>query len=163
MEKMASQVYYPLAESPPSKTEDIWKQTSNNYDTEGKDELAVAIGITHSIAENVLPFLDRNSLPVRRMEYFEVVPEPGASAMRDIGHCIQLAKSVVREIKSICDNGKYKLIHLFLASPSSFAFQLGREFNALGYQWQLYEFTFDKDESERTYIPSLSKRMFPGR
>jgi hypothetical protein len=145
---------------PSAKTADLWKQTTHDFDDQRSDDLAVAIGITHPVERDVSLFLTKNSFFVRKLKCFEIVPEPCATAMRDVAHCIQLSKSIFEEIKNSCDVEGYSRVHLFMASPVSFAFHLGRKFNALGYKWQLYEHAFDKDGIERTYTPSLSKEFF---
>jgi hypothetical protein len=143
----------------PARVQDLWICTAHDLQKTGS-ELAVAIGISQPVEQDVLRFLDQCSLSVRNLQCFEIISGPGRDSMRDMEHCIQLSGSIFEEIRRLCGRGGYERVHLFLAAPVSFVFQLGRRCNALGHSWQLYEFAFDKDGMERTYMPSLSKNMF---
>jgi len=114
-------------------------------------EIAVAMGFTHNIGEDVRAFVADRLPEVGRV--LICGPSGGQShlSVRCGSHAVQLATSLVSALRNIAPTPR---VHLFLAAPNALAFFLGQRRPQLG-KLTLYEFDFEGAE-DRTYRPSLS-------
>jgi hypothetical protein len=114
-------------------------------------DIAVSVGITHDIAQDVERYVGENLADVSRLLLCNVTSGPGHNAVRSGRHASELATAIVQAVRSA---HPFKRVHLFLSAPNSFSFFLGQRQRQLG-NVTLYEFDFEGGR-DRTYRPSLS-------
>lgn len=131
----------------------LWQQPlpERIFDEEGTD-LAVAIGITHPVSEDVAEYLAGRNLRLRRLILAEIAPEPGSLRILSGAHAFQLADQLARSVRQT--RSETGVLHLFASGPNGFQFYLGR----LARRWgaiQLYEHDFER-KRHGSYEPSLA-------
>lgn len=118
-------------------------------------DVAVAIGITHSIIGDVQRYVDEHLPSVGRL--LELTPSTGAgSQVVTAGrHAFDLAQSAKEAIRLANSETSLEAVtHLFVAAPNTLTFFLGQQAPVLG-RICLYEFDFDGGQ-DGSYRPSLS-------
>ncbi|MBY8978365.1 SAVED domain-containing protein [Rhodobacteraceae bacterium NNCM2] len=118
-------------------------------------DLAVALGITHSIFGDVRRYVDEHLPSVGRL--LELTPSTGTgSQVVTAGrHAFDLAQSATEAIRlAHSETPLESVTHLFVAAPNTLTFFLGQQAPVLG-RICLYEFDFD-GRRDRSYRPSLS-------
>ncbi len=118
-----------------------------------KPDLAVAVGLTHEIAEAVETYTKDALSEVGRILVCRPRGGPGARSVTCGRHAFMLAEAAAAEIRRARGNGPH-LIHLFVAAPNAFTFFLGQRQPAMGVV-RLYEFDFEGQRSG-SYRPSIS-------
>lgn len=118
-----------------------------------KSDLAVAIGLTHDVSQEVRAFVFAQRPEIGRTLHCR--PEGGNSqiSVRCGRHAWMLAESVVQQIRQMRDAGPVR-VHIFIAGPNGFTFFLGQQQQAIG-PVALYEWDFE-GLCGRTYMPSLT-------
>ena len=119
-----------------------------------RPEVAIAVGITHDIARDVLAFIDRSLPTVGKL--LVCSPSNGAGARKVVcgRHAFDLAESMVKKVRELRSPGSAALNHLFIAAPNTFTFLAGQRHAVLG-PTRLYEFDFER-QRHRTYRASLT-------
>lgn len=115
------------------------------------DQLAVSIGITHDILDDVRAYV-RDEVPmVGRL--MNAVPEGGCSqgAVKSGAHAAFLAEQLAIAMRKL---GRRSLTHIFIAAPNGFTFFLGRHHQIIGTS-TLYEYDFEGCRDGR-YSPALT-------
>jgi len=92
-------------------------------------ELAVGLGVTTSIAEDVLAYVRRADLPVHA--YLDLMPVggPGDRAIADASAAVGWALAVRGKVRELVRSTGAAKVHLFIASPGGAAFLLGHYWN----------------------------------
>ena len=117
-------------------------ESIEDVDTDQVD-LAVALGITHDISDDVRRYVNAHLHSVGKL--LSLVPAAGPSAQvvasgRHAFDLIQAAKDAVRRAK--LRTTQPRTTHLFVAAPNSLTFFLGQQQPVLG-RVRLYEFDFE--------------------
>lgn len=131
----------------------MWSFSEVSLPSEGTD-IAIAVSVTHDIAEDVSQFLQRDLRSAGRLLSFAIVPSPGGTAIADGSHAQQLAERLVSEVcgkRSKEERGG--ALHLFVSAPNGFTFFLGQCAERWG-ACVLYEYDFGSS-SPSEYAPSL--------
>lgn len=122
-------------------------------------DLAVALGITHDISEDVRQYVDKHLHSVGKLLYLRPTTRPSAQAVACGRHAFDLvhaAKDAVRRAKlSAAQRGT---THIFVAAPNSLTFFLGQLQPVLG-RVRLYEFDFEGGRCG-SYSASLTLPLF---
>lgn len=129
-------------------------QTLIDLNTDAPD-IAVAVGITHDIANDVRRYVEDELPSVGRLLVLR--PSTGSSSLAVIAgrHAFDLAQSAKEMIRSaIGGHSPEILTHLFVAAPNALTFFLGQQAPVLG-RVRLYEFDFEGGR-DRSYRPSLT-------
>ncbi|MBI4525146.1 MAG: SAVED domain-containing protein [Deltaproteobacteria bacterium] len=129
-----------------------WQSESIPVAADG-NQLAVAVSITHRIADDVIHYLKRALPFVGRVLHFKL-PVTGYSSIQDGTHGFCLANQLISEIRAQrTDLERIMNLHLFWAAPNAFVFFLGQLARSLG-PCVLYEYDFDTN-IPGAYEPSL--------
>jgi SMODS-associated and fused to various effectors sensor domain len=118
-------------------------------------DVAVALGISHDVLEDVKVYLSQAQLPVQRI--VQCLPEScsGQNAIRDGNHARLLAEQLATHLKQLrTASNQMGRLHIFAACPNALMFFLGQVSQRFG-QCTLYEFDFDAG-IPGAYQPSLS-------
>lgn len=151
----AHQIWQPLARAHDGT--EVWAVEKIGVG-EGAD-IALAIGVTHEIMDEVVRFARQDLNHVGRVVGLRVHPAPGPSAIRDGTHANQLAQSAVALTKAAKDGQRGAVVHVFAAAPAGFMFFLGQNAHALG-RCRLYEHDFSETqplpyESSADFLPEF--------
>lgn len=116
-------------------------------------EVAVAISVTHNVADDVSAFVARALPEVGRIISLRINGDSvGPKAVENGRHAFELAVQVVSTLRSL--SKRATRFHLFIAAPNGFSFYLGQHHGLLQ-SMTLYEFDFEGRKSG-SYAPSLS-------
>lgn len=138
-------------EPPPG--EPLWSQEEPIATAWGGPDVAVALGPTRSIREQVLAYLDERKLPVGRLLEAELGGGTGQTKVAGGAHAKALAQSLAHRITDV-PREPGSTLHLFAAAPLALVFflgQLGRPFG----RTVVYEYAFEASDSYARYRPSL--------
>lgn len=120
---------------------------------ENKEEIAVAVCLTHDVAVAVKKFAEKNLPTVGRLLIARLACGAGARAVVSGRHAFELAEKLSFRIKE--ENKQAgTAIHLFITGPNAFTFFLGQRQPSLG-KLTLYEFDFEGHKGG-SYEASLS-------
>lgn len=129
-------------------------------DDQGND-LAVAISVTHEIAEDVEAYISDSGISVLALRSLSLgcCGSASVSGPESAAHLIDDIVCLIRRFRTErkC-RGK---IHLFYSAPSSMVFMLGQRLRGLG-AIQLYEHDFESGLGT-SYTPSISLPMKKGK
>jgi len=120
----------------------------------GKSDVALAIGVSHDVLNDVQVYVS-NSLPsVRRILSCKIQPCPSSTAVQDGTHALALAQELVSIIRQTRSAEERKgVLHIFAAAPNGVLFFLGQLAHSLG-QSVIYEYQFESSIPGQ-YQPSL--------
>jgi hypothetical protein len=140
--------------SAPAPKEELWEVEDIPNSSADADDVALAINVSHDIAEDVRHFV-RESLPsVCRIIACRVRPRPSSAVVRDATHAFQLIEElVVRAIKQRSREERKGRLHIFAAAPNAMLFFLGQMARSFG-RCVVYEFDFDSS-ALGAYVQSL--------
>ncbi|WP_169713762.1 SAVED domain-containing protein [Paludifilum halophilum] len=128
-------------------------EKSDIIDSSSKD-VALAIGITMDITDDVRMYLDRANIPVRRLFSFRVGDRNSGHAVKDGTHAKRLAEEMREIIRRRTSEEREGQLHFFYAGPIALMFYLGQEAIRFG-SCKLYEYDFN-NQLPSAYQPSLS-------
>ena len=116
------------------------------------DEIAICIGLTRPIAEDVRSFLASTTPAIGQLVLCH--PADGASQTGVHGgeHAARLADQIADYLSHAEKDRSPSIKHVFVSAPNSFLFFLGQQAQSLG-QIQMYEFDFDRKRGG-TYMPT---------
>ncbi len=120
----------------------------------GKNDVAIAIGLTHEIAADVRAYVAKALPEVGQVLVCRPTSGSGAQSVVCGRHAFDLAADVTTKIRTAKAGKSGSLVHLFIAAPNGFTFFLGQRQALIG-RLTLYEFDFQADRSG-SYTPSLS-------
>lgn len=125
----------PLPEGP------FWKAEEDRILNAEASDVAVAVGLTWPVLDDVQLYLEREHLPVRRLLPATIAPEPGSTAVHGGAHALALAQALALRIRARTLQERLGTLHLFVSGPNAFLFYLGQLARGLG-RIQLYEYDF---------------------
>lgn len=128
-----------------------WQAEDDPLLDEGAADVAIAVGLTWPVLSEVLIYIERERLPIRRVLPATLAPEPGH--VRNGEHALALAQSLALRIRARTPRELAGTLHLFVAGPNAFQFYLGQLARALG-RIQLYEHNFGSG-IPGDYTPSI--------
>lgn len=118
-------------------------------------EVAVALGVTHDIADDVRRYIDNQLPKVGRLLVLRPSTGAGSQVVAAGRHAFELAQSTKEAVRSEnLENSLPTLTHLFAAAPNALMFFLGQQAPVLG-PLCLYEFDLE-GRLDRSYRASLS-------
>ncbi|MEX2376323.1 MAG: SAVED domain-containing protein [Dehalococcoidia bacterium] len=124
---------------------------------EDRDEIAVAVSVTHDVSRDARAFVTRELPGVGQILHCIIEGGPSQQALRCGSHAWQLAEALLRRLSEIRASGKhFSRVHVFIAGPNGFAFVLGQQ-PAIG-PAAVYEWDF---EGQRDGSYSLGLRIEP--
>ena len=118
-------------------------------------DVAVALGITHDIADDVRRYVESRLQTVGSLLVLRPSVGTGSQVVASGRHAFDLAQSAKEAMRSVNPkNSLAAVTHLFVAAPNALTFFLGQQAPVLGHLC-LYEFDFE-GSLDRSYRPSLS-------
>lgn len=120
--------------------------------------LAVALGLTHDLLEDVRRYCEENLPDVGRVLRLQPSIGPGAQTVACGRHAFELADAATSAIRCAKRAGA-GCTHLFIAAPNAFTFYFGQRQRVIG-PVHLYEFDFD-GERGRSYTLALTLPVKP--
>ena len=110
----------------------------------GRDEIAIAIGLTHDVSGDVSAFVTQNLPHVGRIIHCRPESGPSQRSVQCGRHAWMLAEAAVQYLQAVRQQGtRGALVHIFIAGPNGFVFFLGQHQQAIG-PAALYEWDFDR-------------------
>jgi hypothetical protein len=122
--------------------------TGNNHD------VALAVGVTRPVLDDVRLFLDRSGIAVGKILHASLGEATAQTAVRDGAHAAQLAQSICRLIESRSTDERSAILHLFIAAPNAMVLFLGQMARGLG-RIQLYDHDLEARGMRGAYIPAF--------
>ena len=121
----------------------------------GRDDIVVAISLTHDVAPAVRTYVAANLPAASRLLSVRLSTGPGARSVVCGRHAFDLAEALTGQIKAVREaTGRGGRVYLFMAAPGAFSFFLGHRQTAIG-PLKLYEYDFEGEQGG-SYQPSLS-------
>jgi SMODS-associated and fused to various effectors sensor domain/CHAT domain len=117
-------------------------------------DVAVAIGVTTKVLDDVRAFLARSGIAVGRILHASFGDACGQTVVRDGEHAAQLAQSICQLIAARTGAEKSGTVHLFVAAPNALVFFLGQMARGLG-RIHLYDHDHEAPGVEGAYIPAF--------
>lgn len=138
----------------PTAPDDLWEvvETGTENSSAGK-AVAVAIGVTHDIIEDVRLFVRQNLPEVGRIIYCAVRPTPSKTAVRDADHGIQLIEQAAAIIQRRTPEERHARLHIFASAPNALVFWLGQRARGFG-PTVVYEYDFERN-TPGGYTPGM--------
>jgi hypothetical protein len=110
---------------------------------DGRDNIALAISLTHDVTNGVRAFAAQSGARLNRILHCVPKSGPSQTAIRSGSHAWSLAQQVSQQLQTLrTGGGDYRHVHIFVAGPNGFAFFLGQHQQAIG-QATIYEWDFD--------------------
>jgi hypothetical protein len=137
-----------------SKNGDAWSFTVTHLRADAPD-VALSIGVTHSIGQDVRQYLQRHVHSVGTL--IEAQPKEGCGfgVIRDGAHAIRLAESLAQDLTAqLSPEQRRSKMHIFLSAPNALVFALGRASHRIP-DAVIYEYEFEKGDPEG-YSPAIS-------
>jgi hypothetical protein len=133
---------------------DGWNIAYDELSSSNAKEIALAIGLTHDIRQDVIQYV-RETLPtVGRVIFALPVGGVSSSSVQNGCHANVLANQLIQCLrKNAVGLTAENRVHIFLAAPNGFTFSLGRKMQAFPF-WTLYEHDFGSGKSG-AYSPSI--------
>lgn len=132
----------------------LWQARKDMKLDPAATDVAIAVSITHEIAEDVWDFVKAKHLSIGRIIDAAIAPEPGHQAVKGGEHALRLAQSLLRRVSRRRPIERGGRLHLFGAGPNAFFFYFGQIARSLGHV-VLYEFAFDRPDLPRRYQKSI--------
>ncbi len=129
-----------------------WAFHDSSVDSDG-DDVALAIGGTHHITDDVELYVTETLPHVKRIITVEPPAGPGDRSVVDGGHAKEIVDHMCDYLKRRTPSQRRGLLHIFSAAPNTLLFFLGQRARVLG-QCILYEYDFDTS-APGAYTPSL--------
>lgn len=120
----------------------------------GKSDLAIALGITHCIRDDVQKYVETHVPSVGKLINLQPSTGPNAQAVASGRHAFELVQFAKNSIRKARSSQRKSKTHIFLAAPNALTFFLGQQLPMLG-RVILYEFDFEGGRCG-SYSPSLS-------
>jgi len=133
--------------------EDLWCVRQVHLREDAPD-VAVAVCLTHSIADDVKYYVERHVPAAGMLLVFEPVGGPSQTSVRDGGHAAAIAETFDHILATQrTPEQRQAMLHLFAAAPNGFTFALGRAARRIA-STTLYEYDFERKNPEG-YSPSI--------
>jgi hypothetical protein len=138
----------PLPDAP------YWKTEDDRPLNEKATDVAVAVGLTWPVLDDVEVYLEEQRLPIRRLLPATLAPNPSQSGVESGAHALALAQALALRIRARTPHERRGTLHLFVSGPNAFLFYLGQLARGLG-RIQLYEYDFNTG-APGAYRPSIA-------
>lgn len=115
--------------------------------------VAVALGVTRDIIEDVRLFVRENLPEVGRIVYCAAKPSPSRTVVRDADHGVRLVEQVTGIIQSRSAEERQARQHVFASVPNALMFWLGQRARGFG-RTVVYEYDFERN-TPGGYSPGL--------
>lgn len=110
---------------------------------EGRDQIALAIGLTHDVSGDVSAFVRQNLPQAGRIVHCRPEGGPSQQSVQCGRHAWMLAEAAAQHLQAVRRHGgRGAPVHIFIAGPNGFTFFLGQHQQAIG-PAALYEWDFD--------------------
>ncbi len=116
------------------------------------DEIAICIGLTRPVAEDVHSYLANTTLPIGQLVLCHLADGASQTGVCGGEHAALLADQIAEYLSNALKDRSLSIKHVFVSAPNSFLFFLGQQAQSLG-QVQMYEFDFDR-KGGGTYMPT---------
>lgn len=138
----------------PAAVDDLWGVVEMGPESSSVGKaVAVAIGVTHDIIEDVRLYVRQNLPEVGRIIYCTVRPAPSKTAVRDADHGIQLIEQAAAIIQRRTPEERQERLHIFASAPNALTFWLGQRARGFG-RIVVYEYDFEHN-TPGGYSPGL--------
>ena len=129
----------------PAAAEDLWEvfEIGPESSSAGK-AVAVALGVTHDIIEDVRLYIRENLPEVGRIIYCAVRPSPSRAAVRDAEHGVGLIEQAAGIIRRRTAEERQSWLYIFAAAPNALMFWLGQRARGFG-RTMIYEYDFERN------------------
>lgn len=125
----------------------------------GRQEVAVVVGLTHHIADEVERYVESNLPSVGKLLLFSLSGGVGATSVVCGRHADMLAESISARVRATGGRAA-GTTHLFVAAPNGFTFFLGQRQSAMG-RVRLYEYDFE-GARDHSYSAALTLPVASG-
>jgi hypothetical protein len=134
--------------------DDLWQvnELGPESSSAGQD-VAVVLGVTHNIIEDVRLYVRENLPEVGRIVYCAVRPSPSRTAVRDADHGVQLVEQAAGIIRKRTADERRARLHIFASAPNAMMFWLGQSARGFG-RTVVYEYDFERN-TPGGYSPGL--------
>jgi hypothetical protein len=139
--------------APPS-GEPLWAVEESLPGAPGSPDVALAVGVTRPVLDDVRCFLGRSGIAVGRILHAGCGDATGQTGVHDGAHAARLAQSLCRMIEARSAEEQGGVLHLFVAAPNALVFFLGQLARGLG-RIQLYDHDLDAHGVCGAYIPAF--------
>lgn len=130
----------------------LWTvEESHLGDPEG--DVAVAIGVTHAVHEDVKYYLSTHGIPIGRLLSVRLPEGFDHKAIKSGAHAAALARDLANLIDLRSPAEKCRTLHILGSAPNGFFLYLGVKARGFG-EIQLYEYDLEKT-GHKSYQPSL--------
>jgi len=137
--------------------EELWSVRELRLREDAPD-VAVAVCLTHAIANDVKHYVERHVPSTGVLLVLEPTGGPSQTSVRDGSHAAALAETFDQILATRRTPEQRKaMLHLFAAAPNGFTFALGRAARRIS-RATLYEFDFERKDPEG-YSPSIILSM----
>lgn len=138
----------------PAAAEDLWEviEIGPESSSTGK-AVAVALGVTRDIIEDVRLYVRQNLPEVGRILYCAVRPTPSRTAVRDADHGVQLVEQTASIMQRRTAEERQAGLHVFASVPNALMFWLGQRARGFG-RTVVYEYDFERN-TPGGYSPGL--------
>jgi SMODS-associated and fused to various effectors sensor domain len=120
----------------------------------GQPDIALAIGISNPVLEEVRRFVGASLLSVGRIVSFVPKGGPSQQAVKNGGHAARMAEQIANELRSSRTRAEAgSTIHIFASCPNALLFYLGQQSRGFG-RVHMYEFDFERHR-HKTYQLSI--------
>jgi hypothetical protein len=134
--------------------DDLWEVNDLGPESSSAGQaVAVVLGVTHNIIEDVRLYVRENLPEVGRIIYCAVRPSPSRTAVRDADHGIQLVEQAAAIIQKRTADERRARLHIFASAPNAMIFWLGQRARGFG-RTVVYEYDFERN-TPGGYSPGL--------
>jgi hypothetical protein len=137
----------------PAREGQLWRDEADIERDAGSPNVALAVGVTWPVLDDVMAYLEAKHLAVGRIIPRTVYPKPGPDVVQGGLHALQLAQDLAMTARRRSPQERAATLHLFASAPNAVLFYLGQLGRSLG-TVQLHEHDFDR-QRPGAYIPSL--------
>lgn len=110
---------------------------------DGRDNVALAISLTHDVTNGVRAFAAQGGVRLNRILHCTPRGGPSQTVVHSGSHAWTLAQQMSRQLQAMrTGGGDFRHVHIFIAGPNGFVFFLGQHQQAIG-QATTYEWDFD--------------------
>jgi len=141
-----------LPDKDDSKDYPDWHISSEDL-TDDKLDVALVLGVTHDIYDDVKHYIRSEEINVSRIINCQINGRQSGGSVIDGYHAKMLADSISKIVKKRSIEEKKKNLHIFSASPVALMFFLGQLSRSFG-KIVLYEYDFEGLENN-SYFPSF--------
>jgi hypothetical protein len=146
-------VVWDLGERAAGQRDELWSLEETTLRADAPD-VAIAVGLTHSIGADVTHFVARNVPSIGKVITVEPAAGASPSCVRDGAHAVALAETLDALLADLrTPEERRAMLHVFMSAPNGFAFAFGRAARRIA-RTTIYEFDFERKDPEG-YSPAI--------